>query len=171
MVRTLWGHVASCHVRSRGTRPCHEGYGQSRRARLVTAVHVGHVGVASSIRASVAARSGCRFVRRCGRSCTAHAVARSGSTRGRRGSRPPSDGSSTSAAPRLLAPALRTLCQCSRCGGLCRCMPGGSRGSTPCDCAGRASDFKAAAVQPAPPAGAAGNGALNMRRRRPGRAM
>ena len=88
MVRTLWGHVASCHVRSRGTRPCHEGYGQSRRARLVTAVHVGHVGVASSIRASVAARSGCRFVRRCGRSCTAHAVARSGSTRGLRGLAP-----------------------------------------------------------------------------------
>ena len=53
----------SCHVRSRKTRPCHGGYGQSRRARLVTAVHIGHVGVASSsglatsiARASVAAR-------------------------------------------------------------------------------------------------------------------
>ena len=36
------GHVTSC-------RPCHGGYGQSRRARLVTAVHVGHVGVASRL--------------------------------------------------------------------------------------------------------------------------
>ena len=53
-MRTPKGHassglVTSAHVRSRWTRPYHGGYGQSRRARLATAVHVGHVDVASSI--------------------------------------------------------------------------------------------------------------------------
>ena len=53
-MRTPKGHnssglVTSAHVRSRWTRPYHGGYGQSRRARLSTAVHVGHVDVASSI--------------------------------------------------------------------------------------------------------------------------
>ena len=52
-MRTPKGHatsglVTSAHVRSRWTRPYHGGYGQSRRARLSTAVHVGHVDVASS---------------------------------------------------------------------------------------------------------------------------
>ena len=40
--------VSSHHVLSRWTRPYHGGYCQSRRARLATAVHVGHVDVASS---------------------------------------------------------------------------------------------------------------------------
>ena len=39
------GHVTS----SRWIRPCHGGHGQSRRARLVMAVHVRHVFVASSL--------------------------------------------------------------------------------------------------------------------------
>ena len=50
-------------VRSRGTRPCHGGYGQSRRARLVTAVHVAHVGVASSLGGPGTARSGSQDLR------------------------------------------------------------------------------------------------------------
>ena len=53
--RLFW----SRHIRSRWLRPCHGGYGQShpchgcygqsRRARLVTAVHVRHVGLARGL--------------------------------------------------------------------------------------------------------------------------
>ena len=46
-MRTLFG---SRHIQSRGTRQCHGAYGQSRRSHLVTAVHVGHVDVARSVR-------------------------------------------------------------------------------------------------------------------------
>ena len=48
-LHTSSGLVTSAHVLSRWTRPYYGGYCQSRRARLVTAVHVGHVDVASSI--------------------------------------------------------------------------------------------------------------------------
>ena len=60
--RLFW----SRHIRSRpvtGTRPCHGGYGQSRRARLVTAAHVAHVGVASSLGGPGTARSGSQDLR------------------------------------------------------------------------------------------------------------
>ena len=75
-------NVSYGHVRSRCTRPCHGGYGRSRRARPSTAVHVGRVGVASSSlglpHPSRPGRCGPVWmsVRPAMRSYTAHAVAR-----------------------------------------------------------------------------------------------
>ena len=76
------GPVASGHVRSRWTRPCCGGCGQSRRAHPVTAVCAGHVGVARC--STRGHRPTSRWLSRCGASANAARICRGCLARGGR---------------------------------------------------------------------------------------